>query len=125
MTVKLLILHHLEFLSLKGGCTGSSESTLVKMPHCWKPHVTCSFEGVDDNGAGVAALLEVARQVTSANKQGAKRQNTIIFACFDGEELCKDYTLCTLSYSLKQIYKCGSLFTIPTIARPLGQHYSP
>ena len=29
MTVKLLIEHHLEFLSLKGGCTGSSESTLV------------------------------------------------------------------------------------------------
>ena len=26
------------FLSLKGGCTGSSESTLVKMPHCWKSH---------------------------------------------------------------------------------------
>ena len=21
---------------LKGGCTGSSESTLFKMPHCWK-----------------------------------------------------------------------------------------
>ena len=36
MTVKLLTEHHLEFLSLKGGCTGSSESTLVKMPHCWK-----------------------------------------------------------------------------------------
>ena len=29
----------LEFLSLKGGCTGSSESILVKMPHCCKPHV--------------------------------------------------------------------------------------
>ena len=28
MTVKLLTEHHLEFLSLKGGCTGSSESTL-------------------------------------------------------------------------------------------------
>ena len=39
MTVKLLTEHHLEFLSLKGGCTGSSESTLVKMPHCWKSHV--------------------------------------------------------------------------------------
>ena len=39
MSVKLLTEHHLEFLSLKGGCTGSSESTLVKMPHCWKPHV--------------------------------------------------------------------------------------
>ena len=39
MSVKLLTKHHLEFLSLKGGCTGSTESTLVKMPHCWKSHV--------------------------------------------------------------------------------------
>ena len=30
MIVKLLTEHHLEFLSLKGGCTGLSESTLVK-----------------------------------------------------------------------------------------------
>ena len=40
MSVKLLIEHHLEFLGLKGGCTGLSESTLVKMPHCWISHVT-------------------------------------------------------------------------------------
>ena len=40
MSVKLLTEHHLEFLSLKGGCTGSSEFTLVKMPYCWKSHVT-------------------------------------------------------------------------------------
>ena len=40
MNIKPLTEHHLEFLSLKGGCTGSSESTLVKMPHCWKSHVT-------------------------------------------------------------------------------------
>ena len=33
MNVKLLTKHHLEFLSLKGGYTCSSESTLVKMPH--------------------------------------------------------------------------------------------
>ena len=39
MSVKLLTEHHLQFLSLKGGHTGSSESTLVKMPHCWKSHV--------------------------------------------------------------------------------------
>ena len=38
MIVKLLTEHHLEFLSLKEGCRGSSESTLVKMPHCWKSH---------------------------------------------------------------------------------------
>ena len=40
MSVKLLTEHHLEFLSLKAGCTCSSESTLVKIPHCWKSHVT-------------------------------------------------------------------------------------
>ena len=33
MSVKLLTEHRLEFVSLKGGSTGSSESTLVKM-HC-------------------------------------------------------------------------------------------
>ena len=38
MTVELLTEHCLEFLSLTGGCTGSPESTLVKMPHCWKSH---------------------------------------------------------------------------------------
>ena len=39
ITVKLRTEHHLEFLSLKGGCTVSSESKLVEMPHCWKSHV--------------------------------------------------------------------------------------
>ena len=36
MIFKLLTEHHLEFLSLKEGCTGLSESTHVKMLHCWK-----------------------------------------------------------------------------------------
>ena len=50
MSVKLLTKHHLEFLSFKGDCTGSSESTLVKMPHCWKSHVTAQlcFSKSDD-----------------------------------------------------------------------------
>ena len=39
MNIKLLTEHHLEFICLTGGCTGLSESTLVKMPHCWKSHV--------------------------------------------------------------------------------------
>ena len=38
MIVKLLTEHNLEFLSLKGGCISSSESTLVKMSNCWKSH---------------------------------------------------------------------------------------
>ena len=43
MIVKLLTEHHLEFLSLKGGCRGSSESTLVKISNRWKSHVTAHF----------------------------------------------------------------------------------
>ena len=46
MIVKLLTEHHLEFLSLKGGCRGSSESTHVKMPHCWKSHALAHFISV-------------------------------------------------------------------------------
>ena len=38
MIVKLQTQHHLEFLSLEGGCRGLSESTLVKMSNCWKSH---------------------------------------------------------------------------------------
>ena len=39
MTVKLLTEHQLDFVSVKGGCTGSSESICVKVPHCWKSDV--------------------------------------------------------------------------------------
>ena len=39
MSVKLLTEHYLELLSFKGGCTDSSESTLVKMPHCLESRV--------------------------------------------------------------------------------------
>ena len=44
MSVKLPTEHHKEFLGLKGGCTGSSESTLVKMPNCWKSHVMAHLQ---------------------------------------------------------------------------------
>ena len=37
MSVKLMMEPH---LNLKGGCTGSSESPFVKMPHYWKSHDT-------------------------------------------------------------------------------------
>ena len=32
-----------DLVSLNGGCTGSSESIHIKMPHCWKSHVTAHF----------------------------------------------------------------------------------
>ena len=40
MHVKLQTEHHLGYLSLIGVFTGWSVSTLMKMPHCWKSHVT-------------------------------------------------------------------------------------
>ena len=43
MSVKLLTEYHLELLSLKGGCTGWPEATLVKMTHCWKSHIVAQF----------------------------------------------------------------------------------
>ena len=43
MIVMLLTEHYLEFLSLKGGCRGSSESTHVKMPHCRKSHAAAQI----------------------------------------------------------------------------------
>ena len=57
MSVKLLTELHLEFLSLKGGCTGSSESTFVKMPHCGKPHVAAH---INDELASLYLLEPVA-----------------------------------------------------------------
>ena len=52
MNVKLLTEHQLECLSLIGGCTGSSESTVVKMPHCWKSNVAAHIvtEASDEAG---------------------------------------------------------------------------
>ena len=41
MIVKLLTEHHLEFLRLKGGCRGTSQSTLAKMS--WKSHALAHF----------------------------------------------------------------------------------
>ena len=62
MIVKLLTEHHLEFLSLKGGCRGSSESTLVKMSNCWKSHaaaqmLTAPFQKTNKN------LLKVGKSI--------------------------------------------------------------
>ena len=43
MIVKLLTEHHLECLRLKEGCSGSPESTIVKMSNCWKSDVVAQL----------------------------------------------------------------------------------
>ena len=52
MIVKLLTENHLEFLSLAGGCRGSSESTLVKMSNCWKSHAAAHVLFKDASSRG-------------------------------------------------------------------------
>ena len=60
MIVKLLTEHHLESLSLKGGCTGSSESTHVKMSNCWKCHALAHF-------IQVFLMIDVLNNVVALN----------------------------------------------------------
>ena len=73
MSVKLLTEHHLEFLSLKGGCTGLSESIHVKMPHCWKSHVAAQIlytnefyhlVGYNEPGPEVIKLFSCSTQLS-------------------------------------------------------------
>ena len=56
MVVKLLTEHHLEFLGLKGGCTGSSESTFVIMSNWWKSHAAAQLYSI-----GVVRALVVTQ----------------------------------------------------------------
>ena len=67
MTVKLLTKPHLRFLSLKGGCTGSSESTLVKINHMsrlilcdpLKYSLPASDAAADNPGEGGGGTLNI------------------------------------------------------------------
>ena len=65
MSVKLLTEHYLEFLSLKAGCKGSSESTLVKMPQCWKSHVVAQlylYVDLWDNVFKISLLIFISNE---------------------------------------------------------------
>ena len=52
MIAKLLTEQHLEFLSFKGDCRGSSESTSVKMSNCGKSHALNKFNLSYDVASG-------------------------------------------------------------------------
>ena len=67
MIVKLLTEHHLEFLSLKGGCRGSSEYTDVKMAHCWKSHALAHFIPLTS-----VSTLHITRYVVLKLEEGYK-----------------------------------------------------
>ena len=60
MIVKLLTEHHLEFLRVKGGCRGSSESTHVKMSNCWKSHAAAHIVSYRDRKESKLHVLVIA-----------------------------------------------------------------
>ena len=64
MSVKLLTEHRLEFVSLKGGCTGLSESTLVKMPHCVAAQFMINWLRADAYGYAVYIHISKKRKKT-------------------------------------------------------------
>ena len=68
MIVKLLTEHHLEFVRLKGGCTGSSESTLVKMSNCWKSHALAHISFTDQLSAAITNFTEEVTSFQNAVK---------------------------------------------------------
>ena len=72
MSVKLLTEHYWEILSLTGGCTDSSESTLVKIPHCWKSHVKAHM-GVGFECATSGKNFGTRYQVERHKRQHSKK----------------------------------------------------
>ena len=88
MTVRLLTEHYLEFLSLKGGCTGSSESTLVKKPHYWKKHVTAHIVR--------KGLFSVKHLIFGASKFGDFKSETT--------QMCRLSEPALLAYKISNIF---------------------
>ena len=79
MIFRLLTEHRFEFLGLTGSYTGSSESTLGKLPHCLKSHVKaylfCTFqvrsiekEKVTEKVVNSYVLVEFLQQKLASNK---------------------------------------------------------
>ena len=98
MIVKLLTEHHLEFLSLKKGCRGSSEATLVKMSICWKSHAaahTCMFvffssssplftgcEDADHCGVPIRDMLDAPADLWCALRNIRRNQQVSVVVFF-------------------------------------------
>ena len=62
-----------------------SDSSVCVVVVCAHWDTVAASPGVDDNGSGVAALLEAARLVAGA--RGREIRNTVIFAALDKEEV--------------------------------------
>ena len=71
---------------LEGDCTGSSESTVVKMPHCWKSYVRLIFH--------LNELLSISRSKSrSASPKKGKFINYLMLRNLSWSYLSNSYTM--------------------------------
>ena len=120
MSVKLLTEHRLEFVGLKADCTGSSESTLVKMPYCWKSHVAAQFMSRCVRYAGYIHILKKRKNSDKYHKSSFSCMQCAVscssslklFIAFmqthEKETHLSNYVLCA-----KSVFVCQSRRMLP------------
>ena len=86
MTLKLLTKHYFEFLILPGGSMSSSGSTLVKMPHCWKTHVSAHLMILD--GQAGRKILQQCKTISLPLDALIKVINKLIISTLDKQRIC-------------------------------------
>ena len=107
MIDKLLTEHHFEFLSLKGGCRGSSESTLVKMSNCWKSQAAAQFImcyiyvcKLFTNMSNLYSLLAINLHSISTNASFSVKMNVslcLVWTTYQSLEIISGYLLIEIS----------------------------
>ena len=76
MIVKLLTEHNLEFLSLKGDCRCSSESTYLKIPHCRESNALAHMAPSGQHGSCILQQKSVCN--TTCNN--TEMNNNMLFS---------------------------------------------
>ena len=90
MTVKLPTEQHLEFQSLKGGCQSWSESTLFKMLHCWRSHVTAHIILLCVSAMCIVPTRELALQTSQILIELSKHIGAKVMVTTGGTNLKDD-----------------------------------
>ena len=97
MNIELLTEHYLEFQSLKRGCTGLSESTLVKMPR-WNSHVTAHLTVARLTFQQKCLLYWIANTFFSKIRGPIETCRISYGACFELDDLNKCMSALSMSH---------------------------
>lgn len=81
-------LHAKNIIAFIEGCGNTKETIILSAhyDHLGKINDSTIFFGADDNASGVASMIEVARVMQIAVKDGLQPKRNIMFVAFDGEE---------------------------------------